>query len=522
MTEPAASLHTSGAAATDQSALQGGALGVRHVIFFVIAAAAPLGFSVGAIPLAVGRGGVGTAGMFVVVGVVLAVFAVGYVAMARRIRRVGGLYLFVTQGLGKVPGIGAACVAVLAYALAATGAIGAFAVFAQGSYKDLFHATTPWQFWAFLAVIAMAGLGFLRVELNARVLGIVIACEVGILVILSLAITLHGGAHGLSGAGFSPHDVFSSHPGAMLAITVSAFAGFEATVIFSEEVRDPARSIGRATFGAIAIMVVLYGFTCWAVIQAFGNAGAVTEASTDPVNMFFTAAQTFAGAWTVKTMEVLVVTSWFASILAFHNATSRYLFALGRERVLPRALGSVHRRFGSPWVASLTHSVFSLIAIAVFALAHRDPYLDLYVLGSTPAVIGLPVMEFLASLAIFAFFLRNRHGLSPWKVWVCPVLASMALALVSWLIISQLDIFTARAGITNIIIPLIVLAALILGCARALWMRSRRPELYAQLGQVDPVNASPASSPPAPASPASSSRSPSPPPTPAADALTPA
>src|SRR5213080_3439964 len=98
--------------------LRSGALRARHVVFFVIAAAAPLGFSVGAIPLAIGRGGIGTTGMFIVCGAILAIFAVGYVAMAGHIRRVGGLYLFVMEGLGRPLGLATAFVAVLAYAVA--------------------------------------------------------------------------------------------------------------------------------------------------------------------------------------------------------------------------------------------------------------------------------------------------------------------------------------------------------------------------------------------------------------------
>eukprot|EP01034_Spumella_vulgaris_P015985 gene15985-20422_t len=69
---------------TDASASTGGGrLGAKDVVFFVIAAAAPLGFAVGSTPLAIGRGGIGTAGMFLVVGAFLAIFAVGYTAMTR-------------------------------------------------------------------------------------------------------------------------------------------------------------------------------------------------------------------------------------------------------------------------------------------------------------------------------------------------------------------------------------------------------------------------------------------------------
>ena len=49
----------------------------------------------------------------------------------------------------------------------------------------------------------------------------------------------------------------------------------------------------------------------------------------------------------VATMaNLLVLTSVFAALLSFHNGVARYLFALGRERVLPTALSRVGTRSG--------------------------------------------------------------------------------------------------------------------------------------------------------------------------------
>ncbi|WP_030993448.1 APC family permease [Streptomyces sp. NRRL S-1813] len=468
-------------------ALHTGALGARHVVFFVVAAAAPLGFSVGALPLAIGRGGVGTAGMFLVCGAIFTVLAVGYVAMARRIRSAGGLYLFVAEGIGRPLGLGVAFVAVLSYGAAATGAVGLFAVFARNTVDDLFHVSTPWLLWALIATAAMAVLGLLRVELNARVLGVVIVGELAILVIVALAVTARGGAHGLSAAAFSPGEVFGPRAGVMLAAAVAAFGGFESTVLFSEEVRDPARTIRRATFAAIAVLAVFYAFITWSIVQAFGDAGAVTVGSTDPTGMMFTAARDFAGGWVATTMQVLVVTSWFASILAFHNAASRYVFALGRDGVLPKAAGAAHPRLGSPWVASAGHSLLTLAAVLACAASGSDPYEVLFVLGSAPAVIGLPLMNLLAAFGIFTYFLRNRHGLPAWQVLLCPLLAGLALLAANWLIIANTPQLTGRDDSSSVLLPLLVLAALVAGCVRGAWLWWRQPAVYAAIGQTDPL-----------------------------------
>ncbi len=472
--------------ATTPETLSRNALGARHIVFFVVAAAAPLGFAIGAIPLAIGRGGIGTAAMFIVTGVILLIFAVGYVAMAKHVRRAGGLYIYVTEGLGRTVGLGAAFLVTVAYAIAATGAVGVFAILAQALFVQ-FGLETPWVLWALIATVIMGALGILKVELNARVLGVIMICEVAILLAVGVAVVIAGGADGLSLAPFNPTEILAGNPGAMLAITIAAFAGFEATVLFVEETRNPDRSIPRATYGAILLLVLLYAFVAWWIVMAFGAQGAVDTANADPINMFFTAATQYAGEWALALMAIFVVTSWFASVLAFHNAAARYLLALGRDDAIPRKFGEVSQRFGSPWVGSLTHSTFTLIVVLAFFLLGLDPYLDLYVLGSTPAVIAIPLMECLAAIAIVAYFARDRRGQSVWKVVVAPIVAAVALATLTLLIISQIDVFTARGGLVNSALVAVVFVALFGGVLRALYLRWRRPQVYAGLGSSTPV-----------------------------------
>lgn len=330
-------------------------LGARHLVFFVVAAAAPLAFSLGAIPLAIGRGGIGTVAAFVVTGVILMIFAVGYLAMAGHLRRAGGLNELVSAGLGRIPGVGAAFVAVTAYACAATGAVGVFAVFANVAADDLLGIDVPWTVWAVVGTVLMGVLGLLQVEANARVLGVIICLEVGILLIVAFAIVIEGGAQGLSAEALAPSSIFAGHPGAMFAVTISAFAGFEATVIYSDEVKDRTRTLRRATLSVIVVMALLYGFVTWALIQAYGNTEAADIANLDPTTMFLSATETYVGTWAVRTLEILVVASWFASMVAFHNATARYLSTMGKDRIVPLKLAAIHSRFGSPWCASLTH-----------------------------------------------------------------------------------------------------------------------------------------------------------------------
>lgn len=117
---------TSGQASTVSRALARDRLGVPSVLFFVLAGVAPLTVAAGVIPTAYAATGLtAIPAAFVVIAVILAVFASGYVAMARHVTHAGALYALISRGLGKVAGVAAALVALLAYSFLQIGLYGA-------------------------------------------------------------------------------------------------------------------------------------------------------------------------------------------------------------------------------------------------------------------------------------------------------------------------------------------------------------------------------------------------------------
>ena len=65
--------------------------------------------------------------------------------------------------------------------------------------------------------------------------------------------------------------------------------------------------------------------------------------------------------------QLLFLTSLFAAALAFHNCVWRYIFALGREGVLPAAFGRTGAN-SIPKAASLIQSLTGLAVIVVYAV----------------------------------------------------------------------------------------------------------------------------------------------------------
>jgi amino acid transporter len=199
----------------------------------------------------------------------------------------------------------------------------------------------------------------------------------------------------------------------------AAFAGFEGTALFREDAKDPLNTVRRATFLAVSLIAVFQTFTTWAIVQAFG-ALAVDVANTEPTEMFAIAAGDYVGNWLVAVISIMVVFSWFASVLAFHNATACYLHALGRDGALPKILSRRSARTNSPWIASITHTTVTVVLVGYCIIGGLDPYLDLFVLGSVPVAVSLPAMECLTAIAIVAFFWRDRRGLSIWSTLIAP------------------------------------------------------------------------------------------------------
>jgi amino acid transporter len=92
------------------------AIGLSHIVFFVVAAAAPLTAVVGATPAAFGMGnGPGVPGTFVLAGGLYLLFSVGFTAMSRFVGSAGAFYTYISQGLGKPIGVAGALIALLAY-----------------------------------------------------------------------------------------------------------------------------------------------------------------------------------------------------------------------------------------------------------------------------------------------------------------------------------------------------------------------------------------------------------------------
>jgi amino acid transporter len=480
-TAPPATTHRAGRLAR-------GAGGTWGLVFFVLAAAAPLTVVAGVIPLAIMTGGLSATYGYIVPGAVLVLFALGFTAMSRYVKNAGAFYAYIGKGLGKAFGVGSSLIAVLAYNAMAVCLAAGFSFYAQNAIAFFTGVMIPWQAIALFAVIAIGVLGYLRITLSARILGIALGTEVLILVIYELAVLFTGGGpQGITVEPFNPLNVINPGFGAMLVLTAGGFIGFEATAIYAEETKNAERSVPRATYIAIAFLAIFYTVSAWLVIVAYGPDAAIAAATgADVANLTFNSAGAFLGPWAVDVMQVLLVTSSFAAALAFHNAAARYMYALGRESVLPSALGRVSRRHGSPVAGVITQIAISVVVLGIGALLGADPYLVIFLWSAAPGVLGILLLEAITAIAVVAFFARDRGGFSAWRVVLAPAIAAIGLLVLSALAVIEIQLLTAADATTNVLLLIPIPIVFVIGFAYALWAKRNRPERYAHFTETNP------------------------------------
>ena len=464
-----------------------GSMGTLELTFFVVAAAGPLLIVAGYAPLAFMIGGIGAPGAQLVAALVLLLFAVGFTRMALKIRNPGAFYSYIGRSLGRPMGGGAAVLALVAYSTIAVAQLGAIGYFASGTVSRLAGVDVPWPVYSLVALAVVALLGHRRVSLSARVLGGALLCEVGILLVLAVPVLVQGGPEGFSFGAFAPSAVFAGGgTGAMFAIVFGAFIGFESTAIYAEETRDPARTVPRATFLAIGFLGIFYTFMAWIAVVAFGQSAVVDAATADPVGMFFTATDQYVGRWATVIMEVLLVTSAFASTLAFHNTASRYFFTLGRETLLPRRLAAVHPVHGSPHVASAVQATFGLVVVLLFAVAGADPYTGLFLIMVAPGVLAVIVLQALCAVAIVVYFRRHPSGerFSVWTTLVAPVASLVGLVVATWLVVRNMALLTGRTDWVNVLLLAVLPVSFVVGVVVTRVIHRRDPARYESLTQT--------------------------------------
>ena len=469
-------------------------LTVPTLVFMIIAASAPLTVLAGGAPTSFAVTGlVGVPMGYLILGIILVLFAVGYGAMSSQVHNAGAFYAYVTAGLGIRQGIGASLLALVSYNAMQVGLWGLFGFASASLISGALGITVPWWLASLVGWVLVGWLGINKIDLSAKVVAVVVALEF-IVVILVNIMSFVAAPEGVTGEAFAPESFLTKGIGAILAFGIAAFMGFESGAIYSEEVKDPRRSVSRATFIAVSIIAVFYAFSAWALTIGIGPSQVVAQSQEYGPDLMFVFLDHQCSALLSDTANVLFITSLLAALIAFHNAAARYFCSLGRARVLPRWLAATGKNNQAPVAGSLTQSALALVLIIVFAifgvgseLGELFPVITMFTWLTNAGAFGLVFLLAVTSAAIIGFFHKDPRGYSSFvRLWA-PALATIGLGTVFVLVLLNFDVMIGAEGpsLLVIVMPAIILGSGVAGLVWGEVLRRIRPETFNAMANTD-------------------------------------
>jgi amino acid transporter len=356
--------------------------------------------------------GAGVAAPLAVLIAVIGIFALGWIVAqyAKRIHAAGSLYDYVSNGLGGTLGSAAGW---LYYGGAIALTIG-LGVFIGGFIHDTLLTEfndEPLPVWAWNAIwaVVLFLVLYLGVKLSTRLqLGLALVSMLVLLAFNIYVIAKVGDGNDL-GKAFDPSgsttgDLSGVLFGVLYGLLI--FVGFETAANLAEETAQPKRQIPKAVLISVVIVSVFYLVGSYTQVAGFGFS--LETFSTPDVFLapVFALGGQYSSTSMVRLLELIVLLDMMAVGIGAAVASTRGVFAMARDRRLPRGLAKVSARFGTP-VGAI---VFLIVLQGVLIWATQSQT-DLFALVDTPhyaAIFGW--MSTFGAFALVAVYLMMSVG----------------------------------------------------------------------------------------------------------------
>ena len=380
----------------------------------------------------------------------------------------GSFVTYISRAVGPRAGLAVALVALLGYIIAFAGIylfVGQFIV------GEIFHsnststATIVGIVYGLVVLIPV----IVGVQVGIRAAILMYLVEVAIVVVISAAILIQGGDHGLTAEPFSFQGASLSGIAAAFALAILGFVGFEAPAPLAEESEDPRRNVPMGIFVGIIASGVLFVVASYAGIVAFPSAtdyAASASPFTDATNRFI---PLLGGV-----IDALFLTSVTASFIIANSQTSRVIFSGAREGLWPHRISAIHPRFHTPWLAALAFVLPSLVIAGLTMALTRGDLGTISGFLSTYGTLGIIFMYAMTNVSLIVLFFRERKlgRQRPVLTWlVLPIVGVAVMAIPFW---SNLK---GGQDPPFDLLPWFFVALLIVAIAYTAWFGWRRPDL---------------------------------------------
>ena len=250
--------------------------------------------------------------------------------------------------------------------------VSAVALIGSGYLKGIlplaYQTETVKQVVALIAVIVFFCLNYLGFKMSVKTQNVLMIIKIAIILFVCLGVFLPGTENVLV-----PHNATGSSPdfwlyvkafgAAMIAVSFT-YGGYQQTINFGGEVHNPQRTIPKAIFIGITIIVSLYLLTNYAYYHVLGMDGIALSKN----DLAARHVQAMFGGYAYQVMSALL----FFCVLAYVNiglmSNPRAMYAMADDGVLPSPL----KRQNDRQVLTVSLPIFA--AISVITLFFADDF----------------------------------------------------------------------------------------------------------------------------------------------------
>lgn len=402
----------------------------------VLAFTAPLVVVSGFAPFIIAAGGMAAPVGFIITMFLMLLFSMGFLTMAKYSTRPRNFYLFIREGLGSTMGLGAAFMSITAYLMLLIGTYALCGVSISALITSFGGPEISWWILSLIGWGIVSTIGYFQIDLSAKIMCLIMFVELLLVIIFNTSVFITGGAEGISSLPFSFDNFLDSNIAVALLFCILAFIGFEATLLYRDEVKDPEKTIPKATYIAVAVIGMVYIISTYALITAYGS-NALSIAENKPNDMFTDGMTLYVTHTITQIAHLFVVTSILATLLSVHNAVTRYIYNLSKDKVLPTKLSEIHSKFNSPYMASLSVSIIAMSALLPMFILVADGA-TVYGKINGLGCVGVIVLMALVSLSVLVWFVKEgRHKTKNYFMAVIAPLISFSVLAITALYIMQ-------------------------------------------------------------------------------------
>lgn len=380
--------------------------------------------------------------VYIVGFVAISFTAMSYMRMSKRFPIAGSVYSYVQRGINPHVGFIAGWLILLDYVF-----VPSLLLVMVANWGTALVPGSPWYLWVVVFVVFNTFVNIRGVQMTKGVDWIIFVVEILALIAfiaIGTSFVLGGGGAGALTLDpiYQPGKVDLAFIATACSIACLSFLGFDGMSTLAEETVQPEKTIGKGIIIALCIMVVVF------VAQTYVAALIQPDVSSiNPEMAFFDAAALAGGPVLQKVLLVVnIVAVGIANIMNAQMASSRLLYSMGRDGVIPRFFGKVHPKFKTPWVASIVLGCVSLTLPMFLGMTELTRLVNFGALSSF----------ILLNFAVFLFFfIREKKRASfgnVMKYLICPWLGIGILAYV----FTGFDQMTYIVGIVWLVIGLII------------------------------------------------------------------